>query len=362
MRYCPTCGHEIPRSDYSQLFEDAKTEPVKTFDSLVKRLNLDHSTASAILANCEGDHRTACEQILEQYSGTFIAGLPRFVPPQAKAEPVTDFKFWELFLLGGSISFGSLVVYYCIIEFTPLVFPEDVADGMIAISSLILFAFAGAQGYYVVKGYRGAASLGGCLGYLLLTILIFILPKDLGGSLLLGAVGFIGTSYYFGKGLYLSYPSVRGKATLLVAILLLGTVAVTAVSNSMKAPMPSETLANNSNAASLPTPKPISLTKMAAALTPENDCAHWSDVNTNMAGRTACVYGTVDHTREFFGASQLRFGNDSEFFFSSGTIYYPDIGRGDCVYTTGRIELSSERVPYININDTGLFLCESWMN
>jgi len=59
-----------PIYSYKFLVELAKTEPVHTFNILIKTLELNFSTAQDILENCEGDHRTACEYILEQYKET----------------------------------------------------------------------------------------------------------------------------------------------------------------------------------------------------------------------------------------------------------------------------------------------------
>lgn len=116
--------------------------------------------------------------------------------------------------------------------------------------------------------------------------------------------------------------------------------------------------------ASLPTPKPGSLTQMAQALTPsdELECFRAIYIEDWMANKgTGCVFGTVVRVQEYQGATQLRFGTDQQFFFSSGSIYYPDIGAGDCVYAKGEILLSAEGVPYIDIDKNDLYLCEPWM-
>lgn len=90
-------------------------------------------------------------------------------------------------------------------------------------------------------------------------------------------------------------------------------------------------------------------------------CLPVEQITAQMAGQELCVYGTVLRVQEYYGATQLRFGGMDEFFFSSGSIYYPDIGAGDCVYAIGPVLLSAERVPYINIEEA-LYLCESWMD
>lgn len=80
-----------------------------------------------------------------------------------------------------------------------------------------------------------------------------------------------------------------------------------------------------------------------------------------MKGRQVCVFGTASTLREYYGASQIRFGDDADFFFSSGTFYYPEVQPGVCVYSMGEILLSSENVPYIQVDKNPVYTCESWM-
>lgn len=97
--------------------------------------------------------------------------------------------------------------------------------------------------------------------------------------------------------------------------------------------------------------------------TPQNfqKCEKALSINSSMEGQTLCVYGVISYTREFYGASQVRFGGDNTFFFSSGTIYYPNATSGRCVYATGKVLLSSEQVPYIQVDKNPLYDCEGWM-
>ena len=72
-----------------------------------------------------------------------------------------------------------------------------------------------------------------------------------------------------------------------------------------------------------------------------------------------CAYGEVARIADLGNAWQIRF--DAHFFLAGGAFYYPDIKKGDCVYAEGEVLLSSENVPYINIDNDNLFYCEDWM-
>ena len=102
-------------------------------------------------------------------------------------------------------------------------------------------------------------------------------------------------------------------------------------------------------------------TSVALSATPARSCTHWAEITATMKGQQLCVYGKVATLREYLGASQIRFGGDDEFFFSSGAIYYPEVQPAACVFATGEILLSAEDVPYINVDENPVYLCDPWM-
>ena len=93
----------------------------------------------------------------------------------------------------------------------------------------------------------------------------------------------------------------------------------------------------------------------------QGDCYLWSEVTASMIGKNICVCGTVARIDEVYGAWQIRFGDRSNFFLAAGSFYYPDVGKGSCVYSIGAVLSSAGHVPYINIDNGNLYECEPWM-
>jgi hypothetical protein len=91
-----------------------------------------------------------------------------------------------------------------------------------------------------------------------------------------------------------------------------------------------------------------------------NDCILWSSVTTSHVGSTLCVFGFIVRIEDTY-AWIVRFRPErSHFYFVSASVWYPDIRVGDCVAARGKIELSAEQVPYLNITQN-LYSCEPWM-
>ena len=80
-------------------------------------------------------------------------------------------------------------------------------------------------------------------------------------------------------------------------------------------------------------------------------CYKWSEVTPLMIGRDICVYGTVLRNTPIAGSTtQIRFTDDeNKFFLASGTYYYPDVGKGDCVMAHGKVLKNTYGIPYIDI-------------
>jgi hypothetical protein len=122
----------------------------------------------------------------------------------------------------------------------------------------------------------------------------------------------------------------------------------------LPSPMPTST--------HMPTPRPVKATSTTFQLNSSGpvlpgypDCLHASQITASMKGRDLCVYGDVSDIVEYAGAFQLRFA--ANFFFASGTYAYYDVKEGDCVVAAGEVLLSSEGVPYIDIDDA-LYECK----
>jgi hypothetical protein len=79
-----------------------------------------------------------------------------------------------------------------------------------------------------------------------------------------------------------------------------------------------------------------------------------------MIGKNKCVYGKITRTR-FVGEStfQILFSDDPQAFFLAGGTYFYNVQEGDCVVAGGQVFRSSVGVPYIDIDDRSLALCES---
>jgi len=102
-----------------------------------------------------------------------------------------------------------------------------------------------------------------------------------------------------------------------------------------------------------PTPPPTSVP----------NCLPSNQVTKGMAGQTLCVYGTVYiiegcNPREYnnIGGCRFRTGDYKDFFFASGAYGFAQIKPGDCILAFGTILLSSEDVPYIDV-DNKLYHC-----
>jgi hypothetical protein len=136
-------------------------------------------------------------------------------------------------------------------------------------------------------------------------------------------------------------------------LLVYGFIKDTAFVPAVPTPQPGPTLPRHTPTVNTPF---TTYSRPTIAATPS--CLPWSEVTPQMEGSKVCVYGTVSYLREYSGASQIRFGTDSDFFFSSGTIYYPGVKKGACVTATGEVLLSSENVPYIKVDENKIHLCE----
>ena len=105
------------------------------------------------------------------------------------------------------------------------------------------------------------------------------------------------------------------------------------------------------------TPWPTSTSTPARKNT---DCFHWGQVSSYNVGSTLCVFGAVVRIESTY-AYILRFKYGREnFYFVSGSVWWPDLRIGDCVMARGEILLSAEKVPYMNTTDI-LYYCEPWM-
>jgi hypothetical protein len=89
-------------------------------------------------------------------------------------------------------------------------------------------------------------------------------------------------------------------------------------------------------------------------------CIPWNEVTLADVGTEKCVYGDIQRTRRVVNNFQVKFARgDEDFFFALGGYYY-HVSVGDCVFAIGKVEKSSDDVPFINISDA-LYDCQSWM-
>jgi hypothetical protein len=111
-------------------------------------------------------------------------------------------------------------------------------------------------------------------------------------------------------------------------------------------------------------PSPIPMIVFTASPWPtirsqEMNCIRVSAVTVDMEGEKVCAYGKVARIVSLTDAWQIRF--TGSFFLAGGAFYYPEIKEDDCVYAEGDVLLSSENIPYINIDEDNLYYCRSWM-
>ena len=98
-------------------------------------------------------------------------------------------------------------------------------------------------------------------------------------------------------------------------------------------------------------------TQVAGHNQPEG-CYNWSEVTPLMIGKNICVTGIVHRNSPIAGTTtHITFTDDeNKFFLASGTYYYPDVTKGDCVMAQGTVLQNTYHVPYIDI-DNGLKNC-----
>jgi len=123
---------------------------------------------------------------------------------------------------------------------------------------------------------------------------------------------------------------------------------------------PTSTPYSTSTPRPIPTPtKRAPLSATYAYKPTSTGCYDWSEVTTLMIGREICVTGIVVRNSPVAGTTtQIRFTDDeNKFFLASGTFYYPDVGKGDCVMAHGIVLKNTYGIPYIDIDD-GLQKCE----
>lgn len=283
----------------------AEADPEGTFNKLVKFLDLEFSTAGTILADCEGSHRTASEYLLEKYKEKF--------------EPK------------GSWDAHSDIVHRYSKEPIPYIPPKPQKKTDFSWLWVTVIC-AGIWGLSLLTPGETDTFLGGVASLLVSLFVLFNTYITGNIKLTFRAGCYIWLIFFAGIGFTLSGIGEMFSPT---------------------STTPTPTIIPTK------TPLPSALTKMGVPT--ETLCYLWSEVTPKMKGQNVCVYGTITSLREYYGASQIRFGSDSDFFLSSGTIYYPDAKPEACVYAEGVILLSSEQVPYIQVDKNPVYICESWM-
>lgn len=214
----------------------------------------------------------------------------------------------------------------------------------LALISLIIFI---TSYILITKGWYGKVTWAGAINMLFVSMIPLLNIVQI---------------YYLGKGLYMygtnqepythKPPSKAGFAFLGLFILV-GIMSWLSKGSNLFTSI-SSTPTHTPRATS--TSKPIILpTKVSA------NCRKWNEIAITMEGKSLCAYGVVTRIEEFDGAWQVRFGDRTQFFLAAGAHWFPEIKEGDCIYTTREILSSSERVPYMNIDNALIYSCESWM-
>ncbi len=106
-------------------------------------------------------------------------------------------------------------------------------------------------------------------------------------------------------------------------------------------------------------PEPVETEAPTEAPAQEPSCYRWDEVTLDMADSEVCVYG-VAYSEQ--GQSRVDFSEEkNSFFLIDTTHYYPELGEGVCLYTTGMIQVFDGKIPYIDITNGKLYKCEPWM-
>ena len=169
--------------------------------------------------------------------------------------------------------------------------------------------------------------------------------------------------YYFGKGLYFSYT--KQKVTnppvatsfwtivLSVGLFIAFIVYLIDISNTPSAPTPTKTPIRFDDSW-----KATQTAKAPPAQ--QNNCTHWSQITPQMEGQQVCVYGTVTSHRENWESflTNLYFAGDfgTPAFFLVSTDRFTPL-EGQCISTTGTIQLNTYKTPYIKIEE--FYYCDA---
>ena len=98
------------------------------------------------------------------------------------------------------------------------------------------------------------------------------------------------------------------------------------------------------------TPTPTQTPRPAATATPS--CYGWNEINKDMIGKEVCAYGTLYVKRIMpYGGSRIFFDLNQSFFFVSSDNEFPNVKKGECVKGYGKVEVSAEKLLYINIKN-----------
>jgi hypothetical protein len=110
-----------------------------------------------------------------------------------------------------------------------------------------------------------------------------------------------------------------------------------------------------------PTEAPATTEAPAATEAPveQPPCNKWDQITVDMIDQELCVYGVATSHE---GQSRIDFSPEPNTFFVIDTQhYYPEMKEGVCLYTTGKIQVFDNQIPYIDITNIKIFKCEPWM-
>ena len=220
------------------------------------------------------------------------------------------------------------------------------ADGVIILLVLLQLAIL----YFASIGRYGKLSFFGVINILVWSVI----------PLLNWAL-----AYYIGRGLHMklsrqelhSPPSASAIGTVLIGLVLV-VAWVRSLSSSPQVVPPSF-------ATQTPIPRPTNTPQANIVLgrsTPtHNPCLRWDQITATLNGQKVCVYGVLANYKENWELEQTNFyfGSPEEFFLVSN-YRWNDVVEGECISTTGEVQLNTYKTPYIKVEE--IYKCETWMN
>ena len=113
------------------------------------------------------------------------------------------------------------------------------------------------------------------------------------------------------------------------------------------------------NGTAVPTISTFKTPEMTLVSAPAN-CKRWAEISLQNFGQEECVYGFVMDVFQNDQAYFITFGDgDSDFYFLSYDLYFPDVKKGACIMTTGKIERLGDNPVIVLTRRTKLYNCSN---